>query len=157
VESREPGEDAATGTRITADPGGRLLADRLVLPQAHLIVDGYNVTKTAWPTATLADQRARLAAALSGLQARMQSEITLVFDGADLRVVPAVGPARGVRVRFSPPGVTADDVIRQLVAAEPTGRVVLVVTSDNAVATDVAKAGATVFSSPGLLDLIDRS
>jgi hypothetical protein len=34
---------------------------------------------------------------------------------------------------------------------------VLVVTSDNAVATDVARAGATVFGSPALLDLIDRA
>ena len=157
VEMRGPGDGAAPGARIAADPGGRLLADRLALPQAHLIVDGYNVTKTAWPTTTLADQRTRLTAALSGLQSRTQAEVTAVFDGADLRVVPTAGQARGVRVRFSPPGVSADDVIRQLVAAEPTGRAVVVVTSDNAVATDVARSGATVFGSPALIDLIDRT
>ena len=31
---------------------------------------------------------------------------------------------------FSPPGTIADEVIRRLVAAEPTGRVVLVATAD---------------------------
>jgi rRNA-processing protein FCF1 len=45
-------------------------------------------------------------------------------------------------VVFSPEGVIADDVIRQLVAAEPRGRVVVVVTGDQAVARDVARDGA---------------
>ena len=35
----------------------------------------------------------------------------------------------------------ADDVIRELVAAEPPGRPVVVVTSDREVATDVVRAG----------------
>jgi predicted RNA-binding protein with PIN domain len=157
VEMREPGDAGTAGSRSLADAGGRGLNEHLTLPQAHLIVDAYNVTMTAWPTATLADQRARLTTALSGLQARTLAEITAVFDGADLRVVPAAAQARGVRVRFSPPGVSADDVIRELVAAEPAGRPVIVVTSDNAVATDVARTGATVFGSPALVELIDRT
>ena len=40
---------------------------------------------------------------------------------------PLVNRPRGVRVLFSPPGVIADDVIRELVAAEPQGRPLVVV------------------------------
>ena len=43
---------------------------------------------------------------------------------------------------FSPEGVIADEVIRDLVAAEPEGRVVVVVTSDQEVARDASAAGA---------------
>ena len=51
---------------------------------------------------------------------------------------------RGVKVLFSPVGVIADDVIRELVAAEPAGRVVVVVTEDRELADDVRRAGARV-------------
>ncbi len=47
-----------------------------------------------------------------------------------------------MRVLFSAPGEIADDVIRRLVAAEPEGRPLMVVSSDKEVATDVARAGA---------------
>ena len=53
----------------------------------------------------------------------------MVFDAAETRP-PLVHRPRGVRVLFSPAGVIADDVIRELVAAEPAGRAVVVVTSD---------------------------
>ena len=62
---------------------------------------------------------------------------------------------RGVRVVFSPEGVIADDVIRQLVAAEPRGRVVVVVTSDQALARDVvAERGARGPAASALIGLI---
>ena len=57
----------------------------------------------------------------------------MVFDGATRP--PAMPPApRGVRVLFSAPGEIADDVIRRLVAAEPEGRPLMVVSSDKEVA-----------------------
>ena len=37
-----------------------LLDELLALPRAHLVVDGYNVTKTAWPELSLERQRERL-------------------------------------------------------------------------------------------------
>ena len=58
---------------------------------------------------------------------------------------------RGVRVVFSPEGVIADDVIRQLVAAEPRGRVVVVVSSDQAVARDVVRGGARAVPATALI------
>jgi predicted RNA-binding protein with PIN domain len=130
--------------------------DRLLaLPAVHLIVDGYNVTKTGYPELPLTDQRDRLAHQLAALAARTRAEVTVVFDGADVLAVPATGP-RGVRVLFSERGVQADDVIRDLVAAEPMGRQVVVVTSDRAVATSVRRSGAYAVPSAVLLDRITR-
>ena len=110
----------------------------LAVPSVHLVVDGYNVSKTGYPELPLADQRTRLAGQLAALAARTGVEITVVFDGAGVVAAPTRG-SRGVRVLFSDPGVLADDVIRALVAAEPQGRPVVVATSDRAV-VDVGAA-----------------
>ena len=124
----------------------------LVLPSAHLIVDGYNVSKTGYPELTLAQQRDRLVRSISALAARTAADVTVVFDGAAV-AVPAA-PRRGVRVLFSPPGVIADDVIRDLVAAEPAGRVVIVVSSDGEVVQGVRRRGARTAASTVLLALL---
>ncbi|SFS67789.1 Predicted RNA-binding protein containing a PIN domain [Saccharopolyspora flava] len=130
--------------------------DRLLgLRAVHLIVDGYNVTKTGYPELPLADQRDRLGHQLAALAARTGAEVTLVFDGADVLAVPTAGP-RGVRVLFSESGVQADDVIRDLVAAEPEGRQVVVATSDRAVVTSVQRRGAYAVSSAMLLARLNR-
>lgn len=134
----------------TDDPSR--LSSWLSLPAAHLIVDGYNVSKTGYPDLTLAQQRDRLVRLLSALGSRTSAEVTVVFDGAAV-AVPAP-PGRGVRVLFSPPGVIADEVIRDLVAAEPIGRVVIVVSSDREVADGVQHRGARTAGSPVLLSLI---
>jgi predicted RNA-binding protein with PIN domain len=128
----------------------------LSVPSVHLVVDGYNVTKTGYPELPLADQRARLATQLAALAARTGVEITLVFDGAGVVVAPARG-SRGVRVLFSDPGVLADDVIRTLVAAEPRGRPVVVATSDKAVVGSVCAKGAYSVPSAVLLARLARS
>ena len=146
---------AQTRGRAVDDPA--LLAELLTLPRVHLVVDGYNVTKTAWPTAALEAQRNRLCAGLAALAARTGAEVTVVFDGADLDQPPAVNGPRGVRVRFSPPGVIADEVIRRLVAAEPTGRPVVVASSDREVADGVEASGARAVPSRALVDLLSRS
>lgn len=133
------------------------MLDQLVqLPRTHLIVDGYNVTKNAWPGLPLEKQRDLLLAGLGPLAARSGAEVTVVFDAAETKDRPLVKAPRGLRVLFSPVGVIADDVIRDLVAAEPRGRPLLVVTSDQAVARDVASAGARVVGSQGLSRLIAR-
>ena len=51
-------------------------------------------------------------------------------------------PPRGVRVLFSRKGETADELIRQLVRAEPAGRPVVVISSDREVADGVRRHGA---------------
>ncbi|HEY9379434.1 MAG TPA: NYN domain-containing protein, partial [Jiangellaceae bacterium] len=130
------------------------LDDLLKLPRAHLVVDGYNVTKGAWPSMPLEAQRSRLVQRLSALAARTGAEVTCVFDGADVSVPPPVTPAQGVRVRFSPYGESADDLIRRLVTAEPSGRVVVVVSSDREVADGVRSRGARAVDSAVLISLL---
>ena len=150
VAGRMPGAGSIATAESTGEPS-RLNA-WLGLPAAHLIVDGYNVSKTGFPELTLALQRDRLVRLLGVLSARTSAEVTVVFDGAAV-AVPAP-PGRGVRVLFSPPGVIADDVIRDLVAAEPAGRVVVVVSSDREVADGVRRRGARTANSSVLLGLL---
>jgi predicted RNA-binding protein with PIN domain len=54
-------------------------------------------------------------------------------------------------VLFSAADEIADDLIRRLVAAEPAGRPVVVVTSDRQVVNDTARAGAWTVPSSVLL------
>ena len=64
---------------------------------------------------------------------------------------------RGVRLLFSRPGPTADDVLRELVRAEPAGRPLVVVSSDREVAHDVRQDGARAVASRALLALVERT
>ena len=121
-----------------------------------MILDGYNVTRSVWESTSLETQRGRLLALVPALAARTNAEVTVVFDAAAVAARPVVAAPRGVRVLFSPPGVIADDVIRDLVAAEPTGRPVLVVTADAAVLRDVRADGALAVSPSAMLHLLAR-
>ncbi|GAA3370476.1 NYN domain-containing protein [Streptomyces sannanensis] len=147
-------KDIAARALSETDPA--LLDQLLALPQAHLIVDGYNVTKTGYPTMPLEKQRLRLLGGLAVLAAQSGAEITCVFDGAELAAPVLLAPPRGVRVLFSKPGVTADELIRQIVRAEPAGRPVVVVSADREVADGVAKAGARPVASVLLLKRLSR-
>ncbi|TVL90933.1 NYN domain-containing protein [Streptomyces sp. SAJ15] len=158
VDAVEPGrmtpKDIARRALSETDPA--LLDQLLALPQAHLVVDGYNVTKTGYPTMPLEKQRLRLLGGLAVLAAQTGAEMTCVFDGAELAAPVLLAPPRGVRVLFSKPGVTADELIRQLVRAEPPGRPVVVVSTDREVADGVAKAGARPVASALLLKRLAR-
>ncbi|MDF6041999.1 NYN domain-containing protein [Streptomyces sp. JH14] len=158
VDAVEPGamtpKDIATRALSETDPA--LLDQLLALPQAHLIVDGYNVTKTGYPQLPLEKQRLRLLGGLAVLAAQSGAEMTCVFDGAELAAPVLLAPPRGVRVLFSKPGVTADELIRQLARAEPPGRPVVVVSTDREVADGVAKVGARPVASVLLLKRLSR-
>ncbi|MDH6134781.1 putative RNA-binding protein with PIN domain/Skp family chaperone for outer membrane proteins [Kitasatospora sp. MAA4] len=143
--------------RALAEDDPALLDQLLAIPQVHLVVDGYNVTKTGYPTLPLEQQRMRLLGGLAMLAQRTQAEVTCVFDGQDLDVPVIMAPPRGVRVRFSRTGQTADELIRQLVRAEPQGRPVVVVSTDKEVADGVRKAGARPVASVLLLNRLSRA
>lgn len=145
----------STGAVEGGPPDDLLLERMLGLPQVHLVVDGYNVTKTGYGTLPLSTQRDRLVQSLGALAARTRAEVTCVFDGAD-RPPVMPGSPRGVRVLFSRPGDTADDLIRRLVAAEPQGRPLVVVSSDREVADGVRRSGAYPIAARALLTLLDR-
>ena len=147
-------EGAAERALLSDDPA--LLDQLLGLPQVHLVVDGYNVTMAGYPDLSLEVQRARLVNGLVTLAAQTGAEVTCCFDGATVtgRVPPMSG--RGVRVLFSKPGEIADQLIRRLVRAEPTGRAVVVVSSDREVADGVRRSGARPVSSTALVRRLDR-
>ncbi len=158
VDAVEPGrmtpKDIAARALSENDPA--ILDQLLALPQAHLVVDGYNVTKTGYPQMPLEKQRLRLLGQLSALAAQTGAEVTCVFDGAELAAPVLLAPPRGVRVLFSKPGVTADELIRQLVRAEPPGRPVIVASTDREVADGVARVGARPVASAVLLKRLSR-
>ncbi|TDC41485.1 NYN domain-containing protein [Micromonospora sp. KC213] len=155
--AENPAAAAASGpaarARDTDDPAR--LDQLLALPKAHLVVDGYNVTKRGFGEMSLEQQRKRLISGLGGIAAQTGDEVTVVFDGAE-RMHGLPPTPRGVRVLFSRKGETADELIRRLVRAEPAGRPVVVVSSDREVADGVRRHGAYPLGADSLLRRLAR-
>lgn len=151
-------EVGTTGRVPVSLPGGvardtaRAAEYLLRVPGALVLVDGYNVAKLAWPSDVLERQRERCLDLLDDLARRLGPDVTVVFDGADV-IGAHASKRRLARVVFSPPGVTADDVIRAEVRASPLERAVVVVTNDQAIRRDVAAGGANWIASDALLAL----
>ena len=141
-------------------PGGVLgdsdtATEYLLRSGASILVDGYNVAKQAWPRLDLPGQRVVLLDALENLARRFGSDITVVFDGAD--VVGATGRGRHlVRVVFSPDDMIADDLLREEVQRLPASRQVVVVTNDREIVRDVRAMGANTMSSDQLIAVMHR-
>lgn len=147
-------DDVAEQARAADDPA--LLDELLGLPLVHLVIDGYNVTKLGYGSLPLQVQRERLVAGLATLAARTGAEVTCCFDGAAVETPVAMAVPRGVRVLFSLPGETADELIRRLAAHEPPGRPVVVVSSDREVADGVRRSGARPVPAAMLLKRLAR-
>jgi predicted RNA-binding protein with PIN domain len=125
-------------------------------PGATLAVDGYNVSLAGWPTLALSAQRRRLVDALGALAARTGCGVVVVFDGADVGSgLPGESRPRGVQVRFTAPGVEADDELLALLDALPVDRAVTVASSDRRVVDGSRRRGASVISSQQLLAVLD--
>jgi predicted RNA-binding protein with PIN domain len=121
----------------------------------RLVVDGYNVSMAGWHDVPVATQRDRLLRALERLHLRLRTDVTVVFDGADVEGVPT--PRRpGVRTVFSSGGEKADPVVvrevERLAAATPA----IVASSDGWVREHSEAAGATVVSAASLLEILRR-
>jgi predicted RNA-binding protein with PIN domain len=153
--AEQPGRGQAAARALDTDDPARL-DQLLALPKAHLVVDGYNVTKRGFADISLEQQRSRLVKGLGGLAAQTHAEVTVVFDGAE-RVLGLPPAPRGVRVLFSRKGETADELIRRLVRAEPAGRPVVVISSDREVADGVRRHGAYPLGADSLLRRLSRA
>jgi hypothetical protein len=123
-------------------------------PELELVVDGYNVAMLAWPALELAERRERCIDAVEDIIRRYGTRALVVFDGSDVAV--AVSARRLARVQFSPPGVIADDVIREVVATLPTEQPVAVATNDREVVASVRAMGANTITSETLLAAAGR-
>jgi predicted RNA-binding protein with PIN domain len=160
---RRPG-GTAPGRRVPlALPGGvfddspEAAAHLLRVPGIVLVVDGYNVSMTAWPELGAGDQRRRLVAALEDLAARSATPTEVVFDGAEVDAVWAASTGRRlVRVRFSSPDIEADDVVIDIVGRLPVATPVVVASSDKRVRTDARRAGANLLHAHQLVSLLRR-
>lgn len=100
----------------------------------HILIDGYNLIRKYPPLsqvekADFSKGREKLLEWLSQYRRKTANPITVVFDGGkggerdEGRDI-----YRGIKIRYSPQGQTADDIIKRLVKKE--GEKILVVTSD---------------------------
>jgi hypothetical protein len=148
----------APARKPVALPGGAARDSRrateylLSLPNVLVLIDGYNVAKLTWPDLSLAEQRDRMLDAVDTVARRFGSELAVVFDGADV-IGAHAAQRRLARVRYSPAGITADDVIRAEVSSLDPARPVVVVTNDAAIRRDVGAAGANLVASGAFADL----
>lgn len=126
-------------------------------PGAVLVVDGYNVSMEGWPDLAVAEQRRRLLVGISELALRTATRVEVVFDGAEVDSPPVTASERGlVRVRFSAPGVEADDVVVDLVGSIPAVTPVIAVSSDRRVRDGARRRGANLLHARQLLALLGR-
>lgn len=117
----------------------------------HIIVDGYNVIRQSPVLKPLDRQdlqlgREALIDRLAAFKRLKGHKITVVFDGAgEPSVFDDRDREKGIRIRFSKQGETADAVIKRMAVREKQGAVV--VSSDRDVAGFSAGQGAVVISA----------
>jgi predicted RNA-binding protein with PIN domain len=118
----------------------------------HIIIDGYNMIRQSpelskWERMDILQGREALIEWLVAYKRHRPHKITVVFDGSK---APAVSPRRdrikGIAVRFSRGGESADAVIKRMARQEKEKA--LVVTSDREIIDAAASQGAATISSP---------
>jgi len=130
---------------------------------SHLLIDGSNILH-AWPELRAmlkgdrAAARARLAAAARALHDAEHIRVSVVFDGRGPEVVvenPA-GQASFALIT-APAGMTADDLIEQIVGKARSPRSCLVATDDRAERQTIEALGAAGMSASDLAAWVARS
>lgn len=117
----------------------------------HIIVDGYNFIRQSEDLAALDRQdlelgRDALVDMLAAYKKLKAHKITVVFDGtAESVLYPSRDRAKGIAIRYSKGGESADDLIRRMARREKDKA--LVVSSDREVMTAAEAFGATAVSS----------
>ena len=81
----------------TVEDGLEAAEQLLRIPDALLLVDGYNVSHAIWWEQPISVQRDRLVGALTELQARVGIDVEVVFDGADVERMPGTAPRPAVQ------------------------------------------------------------
>lgn len=122
----------------------------------HIIIDGYNLIHQSDTTGRLHQEdlqsvREALLDNLAAYKRLKGHRITVVFDGNN---APGLSPqrdrAKGIAIRFSRGGESADAVIKRMAAKE--GQQALVVSSDRDVADYAAVRGAATISAGGFAE-----
>lgn len=124
----------------------------------HIIIDGYNLIRQSPELAELdrldlQSGREALVDLLAAYKKLKPHKITVVFDGsAEPSLYGSRDRAKGIAIRYSHGGESADDVIRRMADQEKAKA--LVVSSDREVMTAAEAAGATVMDSAAFEDKI---
>ena len=118
----------------------------------HIIIDGYNLIRqsgflSVFDRRDIQDGREALIDMLTAYKKIKGHQVTVVFDGAD---APGFSQTRdlikGIRVRFSRSGESADDAIKKMASKEREKA--LIVSSDLDVVDFAALKGCATISSP---------
>lgn len=127
----------------------------------HIIIDGYNLIRQSNAFSTLDRRdiqlgREALLDVLAAYKKIKRHKITVVFDGMN---APAFShhkdQIKGIKIRFSRRGESADTVIKRMVAREREKA--LIVSSDQDVVSFAAAKGASTLSSPAFEEKIAMS
>ena len=117
----------------------------------HIIIDGYNFIRQSDKLSALDQQdimlgREALVNRLADYRKIKPHRITVVFDGSNS---PTFSPQRtrqkGISIRFSRSGESADDIIKRMASREREKA--LVVSSDREVTDSAALSGAATISA----------
>lgn len=128
-----------------------------MVPDVVVLVDGYNVTFKNWEKLSVRDQRQRFLQKMEELSARYTgAEFVVVFDGSetDYDYISTTARSLGVTVRFSQPGVTADDYIINQCESYPLSRQLVVVSEDGEVRERARDRGANLVHPRKLLEIM---
>ncbi|MBW1893254.1 MAG: NYN domain-containing protein [Deltaproteobacteria bacterium] len=117
----------------------------------HIIIDGYNLIRQSCTLSMLDQQdiqtgRDSLITLLAAYKKIKAHKITVVFDGADAPVFSNQSDSmKGIKIKFSGQGETADAVIKKMASSEREKA--LVVTSDKDIINFVSSRGAATICS----------
>ena len=128
-------------------PDTREAVEALLAEGRRVLVDGYNLTLTQRPDLPLDQQRAWLVQALATQVARRGIRPTVVFDSDVAGPGGRSEKGRGVIVRYTAEGTTADDELVFAVAALEEHEPVLVVTDDRELRDRLRPYGVDVVST----------
>lgn len=143
--------------RFEEDP--ETLAAWIEAPGVMVFIDGYNVTRheSGYPNLSFSVQRERLLDGVERLTRRKKIAATIVWDAhymtASERPAATVSRRSPVTEIFTAEGEIADDRIVDLLRASPPYPAV-VATNDRELRERVVALGATVATSPQLLELL---
>ncbi len=132
-------------------------------PEAHLIVDGFNVIHALPEYGRLLPGSLDLACSRLVEAVRLVHDaegiyVTVVFDGKGDRVeVERTAGIVTFSILYSPRSVTADGVIEQIVRQARHPREVTVASRDNLVAESVRSAGGICITPEDLADWVARA
>jgi hypothetical protein len=147
-----PGRPSVLPEGVASDTAEAV--DLLLHPGRLVLVDGYNLTLQHRSHLALEAQRTWLIQQLATLAAKRRVRPIVVFDGERSGGGRPPAGRREVVVRFTSPGITADDEL--VLEVEATDDPVLVVTDDRELRMRVRASGADVAGTGPFLWAVGR-